>query len=45
MQHGGFPSYNRMGIMPNDAAQQFWPLCAEDSTIVAYPTTRTAVLH
>ena len=45
MQHGGFPSYNRMGIMPNDAAQQFWPLCSEDSTIVTDPTTRTAVLQ
>jgi hypothetical protein len=45
MQHGGFPSYNRMGIMPNDAAQQFWPLCSEEPTTASYPTTRTAVLQ
>jgi len=45
MQHGGFPSYNRMEIMPNDAARQFWPLCPEDPTTVNYPTTRTAVLQ
>jgi hypothetical protein len=30
MDHGGFPSYSLMGIMPNDAAQQFWPLCSQD---------------
>jgi hypothetical protein len=45
MRHGGFPSYNGMAIMPNNAAQEFWPLCSEDPTTVSYPTTRTAVLQ
>jgi hypothetical protein len=40
MNHGGFPSYNRMGIMPNDAAQQFWPLCSQDSTVTLAVSTR-----
>jgi hypothetical protein len=45
MRHGGFPSYNGMAIMPNNAAQEFWPLCSEDPATVSYPTTRTAVLQ
>jgi hypothetical protein len=40
MGHGGFPSYNRMGIMPNDAAQQFWPLCSQDPTTTLATSTR-----
>jgi hypothetical protein len=38
MSHGGFPRYNRMGFMPNDAARQFWPLCPQDpsTTLAAY---------
>jgi hypothetical protein len=38
MDHGGFPNHNRMGYMPNDAAQQFWPLCSQDptTTVAAY---------
>jgi hypothetical protein len=32
MRHGGFPSYSGVGVMPNDAAQQFWPLCSQDQT-------------
>jgi hypothetical protein len=32
MNHGGFPSYVSMGFMPNEAAQQFWPLCSQDTT-------------
>jgi hypothetical protein len=40
MSHGGFPSYNRMGIMPNDAAQQFWPLCSPDPTTTLAASTR-----
>jgi hypothetical protein len=40
MGHGGFPSYNRMGIMPNDAAQQFWPLCSQDPTTTLAASTR-----
>jgi len=32
MNHGGFPSYASMGFMPNEAAQQFWPLCSQDTT-------------
>jgi hypothetical protein len=33
MSHGGFPSYTGMAIMPNEAAQQFWPLCSQDPTV------------
>ena len=40
MSHGGFPSYNRMGIMPNDAAQQFWPLCPQDPTTTLATSAR-----
>jgi hypothetical protein len=38
MGHGGFPPNSRMGFMPNDAAQQFWPLCSQDptTTLAAY---------
>jgi len=32
MNHGGYPSYATMGIMPNEAAQQFWPVCSQDIT-------------
>lgn len=39
MSHGGFPSYTSMGFMPNEAAQQFWPLCSQD--IAAGPAQRT----
>jgi hypothetical protein len=40
MSHGGFPSYTRMGIMPNDAAQQFWPLCSQEQTVTLAESTR-----
>jgi len=40
IRHGGFPSYNRMGVMPNDAAQQFWPLCSQDQTATLAASTR-----
>jgi len=40
MRHGGFPSYNRMGIMPNDTAQQFWPLCSQDIIATSAAPTR-----
>jgi hypothetical protein len=33
MRHGGFPSYNGMGIMPNEVARQFWPLCSGSQTV------------
>jgi len=32
MSHGGYPSYAAMGIMPNETAQQFWPLCSQEPT-------------
>jgi len=41
MDHGGFPSFTRMVIMPNDAAQQFWPLCSQDQTATLGASTRT----
>lgn len=28
VRHGGFPTYHGMGIMPNEVARQFWPLCS-----------------
>lgn len=28
MRHGGFPSNQGMGIMPNEVAQHYWPLCS-----------------
>src|SRR6266568_5941156 len=40
MRHGGFPSYNGVGVMPNDAAQQFWPLCSQDQTATLAASTR-----
>jgi hypothetical protein len=40
MSHGGFPSHNRIGFMPNDAAQQFWPLCSQDLTTTLAASTR-----
>jgi hypothetical protein len=39
MNHGGFP-YGRMGFMPNDAAQQFWPLCSQDPTATLTASVR-----
>jgi hypothetical protein len=30
MQHGGFPAFRSTpGMMPNEVAQRFWPLCTE----------------
>jgi hypothetical protein len=30
MRHGGFPSFGGTpGIMPNEVAQRFWPLCSQ----------------
>jgi len=40
MRHGGFPSYSRMGIMPNDAAQQFWPLCSQETIATSAASAR-----
>jgi hypothetical protein len=47
MNHGGYPSYAAMGIMPNQAAQQFWPVCSQDLTATlaagqSLPTQQTA---
>jgi hypothetical protein len=34
MRHGGFPSFNGTpGIMPNEVARQFWPLCSGSQTV------------
>jgi hypothetical protein len=33
VRHGGFPSFGETpGIMSNDVAQHFWPLCSQSST-------------
>jgi hypothetical protein len=35
MRHGGFPSNQGMGIMPNEVAQRFFPLCTQSQASLA----------
>jgi hypothetical protein len=35
MRHGGFPGNHGMGIMPNEVAQHFFPLCSQSQASLA----------